>query len=148
MGMSGTGVPEERVAALEKKVRDMDALANGLLNELLDVKKTFSTMSRPDGKDAGQKSAQGSAEQDLASPASADSSASPDVAAGSGTSTVILSRGKSQPELPAEPEMVRIMQADGTMKMEPRYGDDKTTDPSKGNERLRKSTALRNRKVS
>jgi hypothetical protein len=34
--------------------------------------------------------------------------------------------GESRQDVPAEPAMVRIMQADGTMKMEPRYGDQNT----------------------
>ena len=41
---------------------------------------------------------------------------------------------ESRPDLP-EPEMARIMQSDGTMKLEPRYGSAKTVDPSSDNTR-------------
>jgi hypothetical protein len=148
MEFSETGISEERIAALEKKVQDMDALANGLLNELLDLKKIMSTMYRPEPKSRGKTVVQVSAGRETAStePEVIPDATSDD--AGSGPSMVIRPKSKSQPEAPAEPEMVRIMQSDGTMKMEPRYGDERTTDPSKRSGQMRKSTALRGKKSS
>jgi len=147
MEISETGVSEDRITALEKKVRDMEALVNGLVDEFLDLKSISPKMSRQYGERTLQESTTGSDEQDTASPALASSSLSPSVAVSSETSTVIRPRGKSQPDVPAEPAMVRIMQSDGTMKMEPRSGDQKTTDPSKENRQMKRSTALGSRRA-
>jgi len=148
MEFSETGISEERIAALEKKVRDMDALANGLLNELLDLKKVMSTMPRPGPQGKGQIVVQESDEQKTASTVPDDASSAESDAPGPEPSMVIRPKSKSQPVAPAEPEMVRIMQPDGTMKMEPRHGDERTTDPSKRSGQMRRSTALRGKKSS
>jgi len=142
MEISETGIPEDRITLLEKKVRDLDALVNGLLDELLDLKTISSTMSRQNDECGLHESILEYAEEEERSPVLAGSSISPSVAPDPDAVTVIRSRGKSQPEVPAEPAMVRIMQSDGTMKMEPRCGDQKTTDPSKENRQMKRSTAL------
>ena len=46
METSGTGVSEDRIASLEKKVRDMEALVKGLTQELLDLKSIAMKMSK------------------------------------------------------------------------------------------------------
>jgi hypothetical protein len=110
MEISGAGGAEDRIAALEMKSREMDAMVKGLLNELLDLKTVSMKLSR----EAGQYRVVEYAEAPAPAPAVA-----------SDGSTVIRPRNTRQPEVavaPKEPEMVRIMQNDGTMKMEPRYG--------------------------
>jgi hypothetical protein len=120
MENSTTG-EEERIAVLEKRVRDMEALIRGLIAELVDLKTVTMAVSRQDGKRDGQESKQGTV---VTVP-----SATPPVAVSSDGSTIIRPIKVSQenfPGTPVEPAMVRIMQADGTMKMEPRYGNKKT----------------------
>ncbi len=120
MEISGTGVSEDRIATLEKKVREMEALVNGLLDELLDLKAVASKINWQTGEHGGHE--QGTVVQGATSPALAGSSASLAVGIPPDGSTVVRPRGARQPEVPAEPAMARIMQSDGTMKMEPRYG--------------------------
>ena len=121
MEISTTGEEEERIAALEKRVRDMEALVKGLIAELLDLKTVTMAMSRQDGERSRQELEQGTV---VTAP-----SASPPVTVSSDGSTAIRPKGVSQqdvPDAPAEPAMARIMQSDGTMKLEPRYGNKKT----------------------
>lgn len=118
---------EDRIASLEKRSREMDAMVRGLLNELLDLKTISMKMTRQ----AGEYTAPEYTE--------ADAPAAPAIAADG--STVIRPKGARQPEAPAaapEPRMVRIMQADGTMKMEARYGGQDMVD-SAGFARNRKN---------
>jgi hypothetical protein len=120
MEISQTSVSEDRIAALEKRVRDMDALVRGLVDELLDLKSVAMILSRQAGKPDGPEFPR----EPVAGPSEAPSgTATPD-----GT-VVVRQKGAGQPDVPAalaEPAMVRIMQADGTMKLEPRYGDKRT----------------------
>ena len=139
MEISGTGVSEDRIAALEKKVRDMDALVKGLIEELLDFKAVAMTMSRQAAEDRRQELKQGPVVQGTASPVPAGPSPASD------GSTLIRPRGARQPDVPAEPAMARIMQSDGTMKLEPRYGDGSPIDSSKGYGRARKGMTARSR---
>src|SRR5512137_2060767 len=44
--MESSGASEDRIAALEKKVRDMEALVKGLTQELLDLKSIAMKMSK------------------------------------------------------------------------------------------------------
>jgi hypothetical protein len=134
---------EERVAALEKRVRDMDALVKGLMAELLDLKTATMAITRQARERTGPVVVQ---ETVAAAP-----SQSPPVAVSSGGTTVIRPKVAVQqdaPAAPAEPAMARIMQADGTMKMEPRYGDKKTTDTTSGSGRMPKNRSVGNRKDS
>jgi hypothetical protein len=126
MEISDAGGEEARIAALEKKARDMDALVKGLLNELLDLKSIFMKMSRQWGESRVPEITE--------TPA-------PAVAVSSDGSTIIRPRNARQPDVPAapaEPAMVRIMQSDGTMKMEPRCGSEKTIDTTGGYRQNRK----------
>jgi uncharacterized coiled-coil protein SlyX len=121
MEVSGPGAAtEERIAALERKMREMEALVKGLTQELLDLKSIAMKMS----KQTEERSRQ---ELKRAQPI-VQSSQSPQAAsggqAGSGTTIVMRKGAKSDvPEAPAEPVMDMIMQPDGTMKLEPRRGD-------------------------
>jgi len=134
MEIAETGVSEDRITALERKVSAMETPVRGLIEDLLDFKAITRTLSRQNGKPCIFEYTQEQA--GTAAPESADPSASPLVAAPRECSTVIRSRGAThQQDLPvaqAEPTMVRIMQSDGTMKMEIRRGDNSTIDAGVG----------------
>jgi hypothetical protein len=141
MEISGTSREEERITALEQKCREMDALVKGLLNELLDLKSVSMKLSRQAGEYRIQEQAQDpvgfdTAHQETAAPASVSAD---------GT-VMVRAKSLSQPAAPPEPEMVRIMQADGTMKMEVRHGEQNTSGSSAGYGRDMKSSALRSAK--
>jgi len=110
---------EDRIAALEKKVREMEALVKGLTQELLDLKSVAMKMSKQTEERRMQELKRGPIVQGSPGAAPAASAQSP-----SG-STVIRpkSRAPEEPAAPAEPVMDMIMQPDGTMKLEPRRGD-------------------------
>jgi uncharacterized membrane protein len=128
MEISPTDEAEERIAALEKRVRDMDALVRGLLAELLDLKTVAMAMSRQDGERSRGKPVREPVPEPAQETAAAAQPASPAVAVLSEATTIIRPKAVSRqdaPAAPAEPAMVRIMQADGTMKMEKRFGNKK-----------------------
>jgi len=119
---TGTGAAtEDRIAALEKKMREMEALVKGLTQELLDLKSIAMKMSKQTEERSRQELRRAPiVQQGAAQPQSSAPSMS---ASGS---TVIRPKGARQPEAPAEPAepaMDMIMQPDGTMKLEPRRGD-------------------------
>jgi hypothetical protein len=130
MEISGTGVSEARMAALEKRLRAMDALVKGLINELIDLKAVATKMSRQTEESSRQDLRRGPVMPGTASTVLAGPPASSLVG-----STVIRPRVARQPDLPAakaEPAMARIMQSDGTMKLELRFGEKNTIDSSAG----------------
>lgn len=123
MENSGSGAAtEDRIAVLEKKMRDMEALVKGLTGELLDLKSIAMKMT---------KQSDDRIKQDLRRPPlvvqGSQPSQSAEVASpSSGGSTVVMRKGARQsdvPATPAEPIMDMIMQQDGTMKLEPRRGE-------------------------
>jgi hypothetical protein len=135
METSITGVSEDRIAALELRVRDMEALVRGLIREMLDLKSIARMMSREAGEQGHQEPEPDPVMQDSASAARVDPSPALPVSARADSRTVIRPRGVFQPDLPAataQPAMARIMQSDGTMKLEVRYGDRNQTDSSSG----------------
>ena len=119
--ISGVGAAtEDRIVAIEKKVRDLEALVKGLTQELLDLKSLAMKMS---------KQTEERSRQDLKRPV-IQGSQKPLAAAGGAqgsSSTVIMRKGDKRPsDAPTaqpEPAMDMIMQQDGTMKLEPRRGD-------------------------
>jgi hypothetical protein len=121
METSLSAATEDRIAALEKKVREMEALVKGLTQELLDLKSVAMKMTKQSEERSRQELKRG--------PVVAGAPAQPvtPAAAPSATgSTVIRPKGARQAEAPAappEPVMDWIMQPDGTMKQEPRRGD-------------------------
>jgi hypothetical protein len=123
MENSGSGaVTEDRIAALEKKMRDMEALVKGLTGELLDLKSIAMKMSRQSDDRIKQEIRRGSPVIQSSQPSQVADVASPS----SGGSTVVMRKGARQPDVPAapaEPAMDMIMQQDGTMKLEPRRGE-------------------------
>jgi hypothetical protein len=119
---SGIGAAtEDRIAALEKKMREMEALVKGLTQELLDLKSIAMKMSKQTDERRLQELKRG--------PTVVQNQFSPSADAGSVSSsgsTVVMRKGARQPdvpEAPPEPVMDLIMQQDGTMKLEPRRGD-------------------------
>jgi len=148
METSGTDVSEDRIAALEKKLPAMEALVKGLIAELLDIKSVTRTMTREDEERRRQELKQAPVVQGTISPALTVPSASTSVEAHSDSSPVIRPRGIHPPDVPAataEPVMVRIMQSDGTMKLEPRHGETKQIDSTGGYGRNRKGTSVNSR---
>jgi hypothetical protein len=128
MEISTDNEAEERIAALEKRIRDMEALVKGLIAELLDLKTVAMAISRQDGERSRQELKKGTVVRGIISPALAGQSTTPSVAVPADDSTRIPPEGVTQVDArvtPAEPAMVRIMQADGTMKLEPRFGKKK-----------------------
>jgi hypothetical protein len=122
METSLSAATEDRIATLEKKVREMEALVKGLTQELLDLKSVAMKMNKQSEERSRQElkrtgpivaGAPGPSPALVQSPSSTGS-------------TVIRPKGARQPEAPAappQPEMDMIMQPDGTMKLEPRRGD-------------------------
>jgi hypothetical protein len=101
--------PEERISALEKKVRDQDALIKGLTEELLDLKSIAMRLNKVNEQQR--------TELKMTRPS-----------AGAGSGTVVIparAAPRVQPPPPPEPEkMGMIMQPDGTLKLEKRKSDD------------------------
>jgi len=114
--MMESSASEDRIAALERKVKEMEALVKGLTQELLDLKSVAMKMSKQTEERSRQELKRGPIVQEQA--------ASPAAPSASG-STVIRPKGRAPdaPAAPAEPIMDMIMQPDGTMKLEPRRGD-------------------------
>ncbi len=138
MEILGTAESEDRISALEKKLPEMEALVKGLLEELLDIKAFIRKMSRDSEESSRQQYRRGAIVQGATSPEPATPDSPVSAAVLSEGSTVIRVKGIPQPDIPvapAEPKMVRIMQSDGTMKLEPRYGDKRQIDSSGGNGR-------------
>jgi hypothetical protein len=119
MESSGSGAGEDRIAALEKKVKEMEALVKGLTQELLDLKSIAMKMSKQTEERSRQELKR--AAQPIVQGAPVPGTA------GSGGSTVVMRKGarvaEVEPAKPSEPAMDMIMQPDGTMKLEPRRGD-------------------------
>ncbi|ABS56700.1 conserved hypothetical protein [Methanoregula boonei 6A8] len=123
MESSGSGAGEDRVAALEKKVNEMEALVKGLTQELLDLKSIAMKMSKQTEERSRQELKRVQPIVQGAPAASPTGGVGAPQAAGS---TVVFRKGARQdaePAAPAEPAMDMIMQPDGTMKLEPRRGD-------------------------
>jgi hypothetical protein len=121
METSLSAATEDRIAALEKKVREMEALVKGLTQELLDLKSVAMKMNKQSEERSRQELRRGP----IIAGAPAQSAAPASAPSGSG-STVIRPKGARQAEAPAappEPSMDMIMQPDGTMKLEQRRGD-------------------------
>lgn len=123
MENSGSGAAtEDRIAVLEKKMRDMEALVKGLTGELLDLKSIAMKMT----KQSDERIKQDLRRPPLVVQGSQPSQSAEVASPSSGGSTVVMRKGARQsdaPAAPAEPIMDMIMQQDGTMKLEPRRGE-------------------------
>ncbi len=119
-GSAGGAAGDDRIAALERKVREQEALVKGITEELLDLKSIVMKLSKASEERSRQElkrvqpSAQGTQQP-----------AAPGGAAPAGSTVVMRPKSARQAEVakPQEPAMDMIMQPDGTMKLEPRRGD-------------------------
>jgi hypothetical protein len=121
MEISETSRPDDRIAALEKKTEEMEALVKGLMAEILDLKAIAMGRAQQGGEQNRQPQAREPTVQGTLKTAPEKTTAAPEE-----PHMVIRPKSAARPEVtaePAEPEMVRIMQTDGTMKMEVRRGD-------------------------
>ena len=144
METSTTDISEDRIAALEQKLTEMEALVKGLIAELPGFREIARTMLRETEECNRQELKRESVVQGTLCQESTDLSPTLSPAPFPDGNTVIRPRVAHQPDVPvalAEPEMVRIMQSDGTMKLEPRYGETKRIDSSGGYGRNRKDAS-------
>jgi hypothetical protein len=118
METSLSAATEDRIAALEKKVREMEALVKGLTQELLDLKSVAMKMTKQSEERSRQELKRGTIVAGAPAQQAASSTGTPSTG-----STIIRPKGVRQADAPAEPAMDMIMQQDGTMKLEARRGD-------------------------
>lgn len=109
------GTPDERIALLERKMREMEALVKGLTEELLDLKSIAMRLNKV------------SEEQRMNLKAGKPVLAATPATGGSATSGSVTVRPRTParpepkvPEPPKEEPMEMIMQPDGTLKPEKR----------------------------
>jgi hypothetical protein len=130
MENSGNEISEERVAALEMKVNKMNALVEGLTEELLDLKALNRQMSNQiqDHNLHGIKNTHFVVKDSPINDSVITHETTP---LRQNTSTVAVSSPRVEESSP-EPEMVMIMQNDGTRKLEPRRGNSNCSFPLAG----------------
>jgi len=149
MESSGSGAGEDRVAALEKKVNEMEALVKGLTQELLDLKSIAMKMSKQTEERSRQELKR---VQPIVQGSQVPGAVAGSGAPQSGGSTVVIRKGSraadAEPEAPAEPAMDMIMQTDGTMKLEPRRGEKDYIVASAGYGRNKKGISVKQPKQS
>jgi hypothetical protein len=136
--MESSGPSEDRIATLERKVREMEALVKGLTQELLDLKSIAMKMSKQTDERSRQELRRGPIVQ--GAQASAPQASQPTMSA---SGTTVIRPKASAPAEPAEPAMDMIMQPDGTMKLEPRRGDKNYIVASAGYGRNKKGTSVK-----
>ncbi|HOX35510.1 MAG TPA: hypothetical protein P5217_00855 [Methanoregulaceae archaeon] len=114
---------DDRIAALERKIREQEALVKGITEELLDLKSIVMKLSKASEERSRQELKRVQA-VGVVPPvaAAAPGVQAPAPAAGS---TVVMRPKSARVETAKadEPAMDMIMQPDGTMKLEPRRGD-------------------------
>jgi hypothetical protein len=114
---------EDRFAALEKKMSDMEAHVNGLTQELVDLKSIAMKMSKQiEARDR----------QELRRSSQIPTTVPGSTAIPRSSGTVIMPKGARKLDTPAEPVMENILQLDGTLEKEPRRGQKKPIDASIG----------------
>ena len=112
---------DDRIAALERKIREQEALVKGITEELLDLKSIVMKLSKASEERSRQElkrvQAVGTTVPTAAAPAGGPAPV--------GTTVVMRPKSARAAETakPEEPAMDMIMQPDGTMKLEPRRGD-------------------------
>ena len=113
---------DDRIAALERKIKEQEALVKGITEELLDLKSIVMKLSKASEERSRQELRRVQAVGAPASPAAAPAGGQTP----SGNTVVMRpksARASDAPAKPDEPAMDMIMQPDGTMKLEPRRGD-------------------------
>ena len=140
--LESSGGSEDRIAALEKKVREMEALVKGLTQELLDLKSIAMKLSKQTEERSRQELRRGPIVQGAqpGSPAAPSGRPVRKREHGDPSQECTPARGPAEP---AEPAMDMIMQSDGTMKLEPRRGDKNYIVASAGYGRNKKGTSVK-----
>jgi hypothetical protein len=118
-GSAGGAAGDDRIAALERKNKEQEALMKGITEELLDMKSIVMKLAKASEERSRQELkrvqpiVQGSQQ-----PVAMDGSPA-------GGSTVVMrpKSARQEPPLPVEQSMDMIMQNDGTMKLETRRGE-------------------------
>lgn len=114
---------DDRIAALERKIREQEALVKGITEELLDLKSIVMKLSKASEERSRQELKRVQAVGVVPSAAAAPGA---QAAVPAGGNTVVMrpkSARATEAAKPEEPSMDMIMQPDGTMKLEPRRGD-------------------------
>jgi uncharacterized coiled-coil protein SlyX len=118
-GTTAGAAGDDRIAALERKLREQEALVKGITEELLDLKSIVMKLSKASEERSRQ-------ELKRVQPM-AQSAQQPAAPGGAPAGSTVVMRPKSarqaDPAKPEEPAMDMIMQPDGTMKLEQRRGD-------------------------
>jgi hypothetical protein len=130
---------EDRFAALEKKVRDLEAGVKGLTQELVDLKSLSMMMS----KQIEEHNRQDLKGNPLVRESQTQTSASGGQVLPTSSTTVMIRRGARTPDKPAEPVFDNILQPDGTIEKEPRRGDKKPIVASPKYEQNKKGTSAK-----
>lgn len=131
MNDTESGVPDDKLAALEQRITALESLVKGMVQEMLDCKAIVMAKSRsapaPERRVIVEQPNVEAAQEEAAGPEPV-----PAVPAPQKTTVIRPKSAKppAAPPAPPEPEMVRIMQSDGTFKMEPRRGSTGTIDSS------------------
>jgi hypothetical protein len=118
-GSAGGAAGDDRIAALERKNKEQEALIKGITEELLDMKSIVMKLAKASEERSRQELKRVQpVVQGAQQPAAGG-------AAPAGGSTVVMrpKSARQEPAPPAEPSMDMIMQTDGTMKLEPRRGE-------------------------
>jgi hypothetical protein len=119
-GSAGGAAGDDRIAALERKIKELEALVKGITEELLDMKSIVMKLSKASEERSRQELKR---VQPIVQGAQQQASAG---GASPGGSTVVMrpkSARQGEPAKPVEQAMDMIMQNDGTMKLEPRRGE-------------------------
>jgi hypothetical protein len=119
MELSETDGSDARIRALENKIQDLEPLVRGLIEETLDLKSVYLSHIKEAEEFRRQERERETTVRSTVSPI-----------------PVVLTA-------PPVQAMVPIMQADGTMKMEPRSGDRNQTDSTAGYGPTRKANLSR-----
>lgn len=118
-GSAGGAAGDDRIAALERKNKEQEALIKGITEELLDMKSIVMKLAKASEERSRQELKRVQPVMQGAQQPSAGGSAP----AGGSTMVVRPKSARQEPAPPAEPSMDMIMQTDGTMKLEPRRGE-------------------------
>lgn len=116
---------DDRIAALERKIREQEALVKGITEELLDLKSIVMKLSKASEERSRQELKRVQAVGAIVPPAAVAAPGAPAPAPAATGSTVVMRPKSARVEAAKadEPAMDMIMQPDGTMKLEPRRGD-------------------------
>jgi uncharacterized coiled-coil protein SlyX len=117
-GSAGGAAGEDRIAALERKNKEQEALIKGITEELLDMKSIVMKLAKASEERSRQ-------ELKRVQPVMQGAQQAAGGGAPAGGSTVVMrpKSSRQEPAAPAEPSMEMIMQTDGTMKLETRRGE-------------------------